>query len=154
MSGFAEEFGEALPQSADAQLLQRRDLVDDVQFHSLIAGTTTYNATTTADQNSLMAILAELQSADTFADKVYDIIHGTNSGDPPPHGSDLNGSNKLTWGGGSPTVTASTGTFKLSGDTTAASTADWFFANALSTISDFNDDGVKDEHNNNAIGVF
>jgi hypothetical protein len=32
--------------------------------------------------DALMAILAELQSADTFADKVYDIMHGTNAGDP------------------------------------------------------------------------
>jgi hypothetical protein len=101
-----------------------------------------------------MAILAELQSSDTFADKVYYIIHGTNSGDPAPHGHDRNGSNKLTWGGGSPTVKASSRAFTLKGDTSAASTTDWFFANASSAVKDFNDDGVKDEHNNNAIGVF
>jgi hypothetical protein len=31
--GLAEDFGEALPQLADAEALQRRDLVDDVQVH-------------------------------------------------------------------------------------------------------------------------
>src|SRR5262249_35673503 len=31
--GFAEEFGEALPQLADTEPLERRDLVDDVHFH-------------------------------------------------------------------------------------------------------------------------
>jgi hypothetical protein len=116
----------------------------------LIAGTTTYNATTTVGQNSLMAILAELQSADTFAQKVSDIINGNNSGG----GSDLNGSNKLTWGISGATVKPSTGAFTLSGDTAVATTADWFFSASPSTVSDFNDDGVKDEHNNNAIGVF
>jgi hypothetical protein len=120
----------------------------------LIAGTTTYNATTTAGQNALMAILAELQSADTFADKVYDIIHGTKVGDPPPHGSDINGSNKLTWGGVSATVKASTGAFTLSGDTSASSNPDWFFSASPSTVSDFNDDSLHDEHNNNAVGTF
>jgi hypothetical protein len=116
----------------------------------LIAGTTTFNATTTAGQDALMAILAELQSADTFAEKVSDIINGSKAGG----GSDLNGSNRLTWGGASATVKASTGSFTLTGDTSAQTTADWFFANASSTITDFNDDGVKDQHNNNAIGVF
>jgi hypothetical protein len=107
----------------------------------LIAGTTTYNATTTAGQNALMAILAELQSGDTFATKVNDIIHG----------GGLNGSNKLTWG---TTVHASTGAFTLSGDTAGSGAADWFFSNSSSTVTDFNDDGVSDEHNNNALGVF
>jgi hypothetical protein len=116
----------------------------------LIAGTTTYNATTTAGQTALMAILAELQSADTFAQKVYDIIHGDSLGG----GSDLNGSNKLTWGVTGATANASAGAFSLSGDTSAQTTADWFFANAPSTVRDFNDDGMNDEHNNNAIGVF
>jgi Ca2+-binding RTX toxin-like protein len=117
----------------------------------LIAGTMTDNPLSTAGVDSLMAILAELQSADTFAQKVYDLIHGTDSGDPNGHGSDLNGTNKLTWGG---TVRASTGTFTLSGDTSASSNPDWFFSNSPSTVTDFNHDGVQDEHNNNAIGVF
>ena len=116
----------------------------------LIAGTTTYNATTTAGQDALMSILAELQSADTFAQKVSDLINGNASGG----GSDLNGGNKLTWGGSSPTVKASTGAFTLSGDPSASSAADWFFSNAFSAVKDFNDDGVKDEHNNNSLGVF
>jgi hypothetical protein len=51
-------------------------------------------------------------------------------------------------------VRASSGSFTLSGDTSASLAADWFFSNASSTVKDFNDDGVKDEHNNNAIGVF
>jgi Ca2+-binding RTX toxin-like protein len=90
----------------------------------LIAGTTTYSAATTAGQNSLMAILAELQSADSFAQKVYDLIHGTDSGDPNGHGSDLNGSNKLTWGVSGATVKASSEAFTLSGDASAETTAD------------------------------
>jgi hypothetical protein len=117
----------------------------------LIAGVTTYSAQSTAGVDSLMAILAELQSSDTFADKVYDLTHGTNVGDPAPHGQDLNGSNKLTWLG---TVRGSTGAFTLSGDSSASTAADWFFAGSSSTVTDFNDDGVQDEHNNNAIGVF
>jgi hypothetical protein len=82
---------------------------------------------------------------------VYDLIHGSDSGDPNGHGSDLNGSNKLAWGG---TVRASSGAFTLKGDTSASSNPDWFFSSSPSTVTDFNDDGVKDEHNNNAIGVF
>jgi hypothetical protein len=117
----------------------------------LIAGTTSFAAGTTAGQNSLMAILTELQSSDTFADKVFDIIHGSNSGDPAPHGHDLNGANKLTWAG---TVHASTGAFTLSGDSGSSSNPDWFFSNSSSTVTDFNDDGVNDEHNNNTIGAF
>jgi hypothetical protein len=116
----------------------------------LIAGSTTFNAATTAGEAALMAVLAELQSADTFAQKVSDIINGNSSGG----GSDLNGSNKLTWGVSGATVKASTGTFTLSGDASGSSAADWFFANSCSTVKDFNDDGVLDEHNNNAIGVF
>jgi hypothetical protein len=114
----------------------------------LIAGGTTYNASTIAGVDALMAILAELQSADTFAQKVSDLTNGNNSGG----GHDLNGSNKLTWGG---TVRAVSGTsFTLSGDTSASSNPDWFFSASPSTVSDFNDDGVQDQHNNNAIGVF
>jgi hypothetical protein len=114
----------------------------------LIAGGTTYNASTIVGVDALMAILAELQSADTFAQKVSDLTNGNNSGG----GHDLNGSNKLTWGG---TVRASSGTsFTLSGDTSASSNPDWFFSSSPSTVSDFNDDGVQDQHNNNAMGVF
>jgi Ca2+-binding RTX toxin-like protein len=117
----------------------------------LIAGSTTYKATTTAGRNALMAVLAELQSGDTFAQMVSDPIHGNNSGG----GSDLNGSNKLTWGGASATVKPSTGAFTLAGDTAKSSNPDWFFSNSSSTVSDFNDDGgVLDAHNNNAIGTF
>jgi hypothetical protein len=116
----------------------------------LIAGTTTYNAATTSGRNSLMAILAELQSADTFADKVYDLIHGTKSGDPAPHGQDLNGKNKLTWGVSGATVTPSTGSFTLNRN--AAALADWFFSQSPSTVNGFVTG--TDEHNNNAIGVF
>jgi hypothetical protein len=97
-----------------------------------------------------MSILAELQSADTFAQKVSDLITGNKSGG----GSDLNGSNVLTWGGSNPTVNANTGAFTLSGAPSASAAADWFFANPASTVNDFNDDGVNDDHNNNAIGVF
>jgi hypothetical protein len=116
----------------------------------LIAGTTTYKATTTAGQFSLMAVLAELQSSDTFTQIVSDLTNGNSSGG----GSDLNGSNKLTWGGSSATVKPSTGVFTLAGDTAASANADWFFSNSSSTVSDFNDDAVNDAHNNKAIGTF
>jgi hypothetical protein len=49
-------------------------------------------------------------------------------------------------------VRASTGSLTLSGDSGASSNPDWFFSS--SPVTDFNDDGVQDEHNNNAIGVF
>jgi hypothetical protein len=51
-------------------------------------------------------------------------------------------------------VKPSTGAFTLSGDTSPSTAADWYFANASSTVTDFNDDGVLDEHNNNTIGTF
>ena len=69
-------------------------------------------------------------------------------------GLDLNGTNKLTWGVSGATVKASTGAFTLKGDTSSSSNPDWFFSSSPSTVTDFNDDGVQDEHNNNAIGVF
>jgi hypothetical protein len=36
VGGFAEQFGKALPQLADAQALERRHLVDDVEFHRFL----------------------------------------------------------------------------------------------------------------------
>jgi hypothetical protein len=114
----------------------------------LIAGATTYKPTTTAGQNALMAVLAELQSSDTFAQMVSALTNGNNSGG----GSDLNGSNQLTWGGASATVKPSTGAFTLAGDTAASGNPDWFFSNSSSTVTDFNDQGL-DAHNNNAIGT-
>jgi hypothetical protein len=36
LGGFAEEFGEALPQLPDAESLQGGDLVDDVELHRLV----------------------------------------------------------------------------------------------------------------------
>jgi hypothetical protein len=36
VGGFAEEFGEALPQLADTQTLERRHFVDEVQFHRVL----------------------------------------------------------------------------------------------------------------------
>jgi hypothetical protein len=113
----------------------------------LIAGTTTDNPLSAAGVDALMSILAELQSADSFFQKVSDITDGFAT----DGGSHLNGNNKLTWGG---TVRASTGAFTLSGDPSASSNPDWFFSRSPSTVTDFNDDGVQDEHNNNAIGVF
>jgi hypothetical protein len=34
-SRFAEDLGEALPHLADAEAFERRDFVDDVQFHAV-----------------------------------------------------------------------------------------------------------------------
>jgi hypothetical protein len=83
----------------------------------LIGGYTSYDAMTAANETALMSILAEWQSADSFATRFTDIDLGAGGG--------LNGTNKLNWGttvfdnNMANTVTAQAGTTAL----------DWFFAN-------------------------
>jgi hypothetical protein len=85
----------------------------------MIAGFTSYDTMTAANQASLMAILAEWQSADSLATRFTDINTGSGGG--------LNGSNMLNYGitvhdnGKVNTVTAQAGTVAV----------DWFFANAI-----------------------
>jgi hypothetical protein len=56
----------------------------------LIGDYTTYDAMTTANQTALMGILAEWQSAHSYATRFHDINTGTGGG--------LNGAKKLNWG--------------------------------------------------------
>jgi hypothetical protein len=81
----------------------------------LIAGTTTFDSVTNAHLNALMAILAEWQSADSYATRFSKINTGT--GMPP--------GDRLTWGS---TVLDNNKVNTLKGQAGAGVT-DWFFAN-------------------------
>jgi hypothetical protein len=100
----------------------------------LIGGYTNFDASSTANDLALMSILAEWQSADSYATRFHDINTGTGGG--------LNGSNKLSW----------TATVKDDGaaDTLTAapsgSALDWFFQGALDTIVNYE----TGEHVNNS----
>ncbi|HZU37018.1 MAG TPA: hypothetical protein VFA18_13950, partial [Gemmataceae bacterium] len=84
----------------------------------LIGDYTTYDSMSTAHQDALMAILAEWQSADSYATRFHDINTGTGGG--------LNGKAKLNFGttvlddGVADTLTAAASTQAL----------DWFFQGA------------------------
>jgi hypothetical protein len=84
----------------------------------LVGDYTTYDTMTTANENALMSILAEWQSADSYATRFHDINTGSGGG--------LNGTAKLNFG--------STVKDDLAADTvTAAASAqalDWFFQGA------------------------
>jgi hypothetical protein len=88
----------------------------------LIGDSTTYDSMTTAHQTALMGILAEWQSADSYATRFHDIDTGTGHG--------LNGTAKLNFGktvkddGSADVVTAA-----LSGQA-----LDWFFQGAGDTL--------------------
>jgi hypothetical protein len=83
----------------------------------LIAGSTSYDSMTSAHEAALMSILAEWQSADSYATRFHDINTGSGGG--------LNGTNKLNYGmtvldnGQVNTLTAEAGTAAV----------DWLFAN-------------------------
>jgi hypothetical protein len=83
----------------------------------LIGGSTTYDAMTAANEQALMSILAEWQSADAYLTRFAEINTGGGGG--------RNGNNKLNWGttvldnGKANTLTAQAGTAAV----------DWFFAN-------------------------
>jgi hypothetical protein len=102
----------------------------------LIAGYTSYDTVSAANQAALMSILAEWQSSDSYATRFSDINTGTGGG--------LNGSSKLNYGttvidnGKVNTLTAQPGT----------AIVDWFFGNFASghtTINNFE----TGEHQNN-----
>jgi hypothetical protein len=101
-----------------------------------VAGTTSYDGNFAA----LMSILAEWQSADSYATRFHDINTGTGGG--------LNGKNRLFWG---TTVKDNDGAAVLTGGGTAAG-LDWFFANypgGNDSINNF--DAPGDEYLNNGI---
>jgi hypothetical protein len=102
----------------------------------LIAGYTSYDTVSAANQAALMSILAEWQSSDSYATRFSDIDTGTGGG--------LNGSNRLNYGttvfdnAKVNTLTAQPGTGVL----------DWFFGNFATghtTINNFE----TGEHKNN-----
>lgn len=102
----------------------------------LIAGSTSYDTMTTANESALMAILAEWQSADSLATRFTDIDTGSGGG--------LNGSNKLNYG---TTVVDNGKSNRLTAQAGAAA-VDWFFANTAAghtTIANFE----GGEHKNN-----
>jgi hypothetical protein len=90
----------------------------------LIGDYTTYDAMTTANELALMSILAEWQSADSYAVRFHDINTGTGGG--------LNGTAKLNWG----TTVKDDGTPDAPVTLTAAPSAqalDWFFLDTNDT---------------------
>jgi hypothetical protein len=94
----------------------------------LIGDSTTYDSMTTAHETALMSILAEWQSADSYAMRFHDINTGTGGG--------LNGTNKLNWG---TTVKDAPPTNDPTYTLTAASTSglDWFFLDSNDTKDNF-----------------
>jgi hypothetical protein len=102
----------------------------------LIAGTTSYNASSTANDLALQSILAEWQSADSYLLR-FQRIEGQASGG-------LNGSNTLVWG---QTVQDSDQASVLNG----GAGWDWFFANypgGDDIIHNLNKPGKKHLDNN------
>jgi hypothetical protein len=88
----------------------------------LIADYTTFDTMTMANELALMSILAEWQSADSYADRFGDI----NQGSAYVGGSHLNGNNRLAWG----TTVKDNGLPDAAATVTAApslSALDWFF---------------------------
>src|SRR5262249_25498944 len=53
--GLAEQFGEALPQLADSQAVERRDLVEDVQFHRVFSFRGVWKRSTRVDSEPRFA---------------------------------------------------------------------------------------------------
>jgi hypothetical protein len=94
----------------------------------LIGDYTTYDGMTTTHETALMSILAEWQSADSYATRFHDISTGTGGG--------LNGSNKLNWG---TTVKDAPSTNDPAYTLTAASASglDWFFLDSNDTKDNF-----------------
>jgi hypothetical protein len=81
----------------------------------LIGDATTYDAMTAANEAALMSILAEWQSADSYAVRFHDINTGTGGG--------LNGSKKLNFG----TTVKDDGAIDTVTAAASASALDWFF---------------------------
>jgi hypothetical protein len=93
----------------------------------LIGDYTTYDSMTTAHETALMSILAEWQSADTYANRFHRINTGTGGG--------LNGTNKLNWG----TTVKDDATPDAAYTLTAhsASGLDWFFLDTNDTKANY-----------------
>jgi hypothetical protein len=89
----------------------------------LIGDYTTYDTMSTTNENALMSILAEWQSADSYATRFHDINTGTGGG--------LNGTAKLRFGttvkddGSADTITAAA----------SAQALDWFFQGVGDTLN-------------------
>jgi hypothetical protein len=107
---------------------------DSVTGHSsndiLIGGLTKFDAMTAANESALMAILAEWQSADSYADRFGDI----NQGAAHAGGSHLNGASLLKTGTGA-TVLDDTGAADTLTEAGAGTRQDWFFQYAGDTIN-------------------
>jgi hypothetical protein len=93
----------------------------------LVGDATTYDSMTTAHETALMAMLAEWQSADSYATRFHDIDTGTGGG--------LNGSNKLNWGTTVKDAAAPDTANKLTA--ASASGLDWFFLDSNDTKAHF-----------------
>jgi hypothetical protein len=96
----------------------------------LIGGLTKFDTMSTANENALMSILAEWQSADSYADRFGDI----NQGAAHAAGSHLNGSSLLKTGTGA-TVLDDTDALDTLTEAGAGTRQDWFFQFAGDTIN-------------------
>jgi hypothetical protein len=90
---------------------------------------------TSTHEKALMSILAEWQSADTYATRFHDINTGTGGG--------LNGTNKLNWVTTVKDDAAPDAAFTLTAHTTSG--LDWFFADTNDTEANF----TSGDHVNN-----
>ncbi len=102
----------------------------------LIGDYTTYDTMTTAHELALASILAEWQSADSYATRFHDINTGTGGG--------LNGANKLNWGTTVKDDATPDAAFTLTA-APSASALDWFFLDSNDTKVNFE----TGEHVNN-----
>jgi hypothetical protein len=93
----------------------------------LIGDSTNYDTMTAANEKALMGILAEWQSADSYATRFHDINTGTGGG--------LNGIAKLNWGVTVKDDAAPDAAVTLAGKTTSG--LDWFFADINDTKNNF-----------------
>jgi hypothetical protein len=90
----------------------------------LIGDYTAYDSMTTAHELALMSILAEWQSADSYAVRFHDINTGTGGG--------LNGTNKLNWGTTVKDDPAPDAPVTLTASSSALA-LDWFFLDSNDT---------------------
>jgi hypothetical protein len=102
----------------------------------LIGDYTNYDTMTAANEKALMGILAEWQSADSYATRFHDINTGSGGG--------LNGTAKLNWALTVKDDAAPDAAFTLTAHTTSG--LDWFFADTNDTEANF----TTGDHLNNA----
>jgi hypothetical protein len=96
----------------------------------LIGGLTKFDAMTAANESALMAILAEWQSADSYADRFGDL----NQGAAHAGGSHLNGASLLKTGAGA-TVLDDSGAADTLTEAGAGTRQDWFFQYAGDSLN-------------------